>query len=66
LQRVDVENGSRSEKLALFINVFNMMVIHATVKLGAPGNIWQRRKVCHPNANRIILMTFSFSTPSII
>jgi hypothetical protein len=45
LQRVDIESANRDEKLALFLNVHNMMLIHEIVKLGVPGNIWQRRKV---------------------
>lgn len=45
LHRVDVVNSSREEKLAFFINIYNALVIHATIKMGAPTNLWQRYKV---------------------
>lgn len=48
LQRVDVLNATREEKLAFFVNVYNALVIHATVVKGAPTNMWQRWKVATP------------------
>ena len=36
LQRVELQNISREEKLAFFINLFNMMAIHAILILGHP------------------------------
>ena len=45
LARVDIQSATREEKLAFFINVYNALVIHATVKRGPPVNIWQRYKV---------------------
>lgn len=43
LQRVDLENLSDDEKLAFFINIYNVLVIHATVERGGmPTNDLQR------------------------
>ncbi|XP_031416892.1 uncharacterized protein zgc:152951 isoform X2 [Clupea harengus] len=42
LQRVELGSLSREEKLAFFINVYNALVIHGNVRLGAPKNMWQR------------------------
>ena len=45
LQRVELGSLSREEKLAFFINVYNALVIHGNVRLGAPKNMWQRYRV---------------------
>ncbi|GMN45256.1 hypothetical protein TIFTF001_014431 [Ficus carica] len=37
LQRVDLHDMSREEKLAFFINLYNMMVIHAIIFVGYPA-----------------------------
>lgn len=37
LQRVDLHDMSREEKLAFFINLYNMMVIHAIIFFGHPA-----------------------------
>ncbi|XP_031549993.1 uncharacterized protein LOC116287451 [Actinia tenebrosa] len=42
LQRVQVEGATREEKLSFFINIYNALVIHATVNNGPPNNLWQR------------------------
>ncbi|KAL6072943.1 DEP domain-containing protein [Balamuthia mandrillaris] len=42
LQRVDISDLSDEQKLAFFINVYNVLVIHAHVELGPPSNTWQR------------------------
>uniref|UniRef100_A0A914VZH9 DEP domain-containing protein n=1 Tax=Plectus sambesii TaxID=2011161 RepID=A0A914VZH9_9BILA len=44
LQRVDFTLSTREEKIALFINVYNALVVHASVKVGPPTNMWQRWK----------------------
>ncbi|XP_066914588.1 uncharacterized protein [Clytia hemisphaerica] len=44
LQRVNVEEATREEKLAFFINIYNALVIHAFVVVGPPANLWQRYK----------------------
>jgi len=45
LQRVDVEKLTDDERLAFFINIYNVLVIHATVERGgAPTNDYQRYK----------------------
>lgn len=45
LQNVQLKNASPDAKLALFVNVFNMMTIHATYVQGPPRSMWDRRKV---------------------
>ncbi|XP_034740889.1 uncharacterized protein zgc:152951 isoform X1 [Etheostoma cragini] len=42
LQRVELLSLSREEKLAFFINIYNALVIHGYLRLGAPSNMWQR------------------------
>ncbi|XP_023325564.1 uncharacterized protein LOC111699192 [Eurytemora carolleeae] len=44
LQRVDVSTLSEDEKLAFFINIYNVLVIHVTVERGVPGSLYQRYK----------------------
>uniref|UniRef100_A0A915CNV7 DUF547 domain-containing protein n=1 Tax=Ditylenchus dipsaci TaxID=166011 RepID=A0A915CNV7_9BILA len=41
---LDVERASSLEKLAWFVNLHNMMVLHIIYKYGLATNIWQRRK----------------------
>lgn len=45
LQRVQIKDATRQEKLAFFINIYNALVIHAFVIIGPPVNLWQRYKV---------------------
>lgn len=45
LQRVELLSLSREEKLAFFINIYNALVIHGSLRLGAPTNMWQRYRV---------------------
>ncbi len=45
LKRVDLMSLTREEKTALFINVYNALVIHAFVVQGPPNSIWKRFKV---------------------
>ncbi|RVE58154.1 hypothetical protein OJAV_G00206280 [Oryzias javanicus] len=42
LQRVELLSLSREEKLAFFINIYNALVIHGYLRLGAPTNWWHR------------------------
>jgi hypothetical protein len=42
---LDITNATEQEKLAIFINIYNIMLIHISYKYGLPGTIWQRRKV---------------------
>jgi glutaredoxin len=44
LQRVNLISMSREEKIAFFINIYNALVIHATVAQGPPKNAMQRSK----------------------
>uniref|UniRef100_A0A8R1URQ4 DEP domain-containing protein n=1 Tax=Pristionchus pacificus TaxID=54126 RepID=A0A8R1URQ4_PRIPA len=44
LQTVNLRDSSPDERLALFINLYNMLVIHITHKYGPPTSVWQRRK----------------------
>lgn len=45
LQRVEIWDLSREEKLAFFINLYNMMAIHAILVLGHPEGALERRKL---------------------
>ncbi|KAJ7543861.1 hypothetical protein O6H91_09G056300 [Diphasiastrum complanatum] len=45
LQRIDLQILTREEKLALFINLFNSMVIHATILLGDPSGAIERMRL---------------------
>lgn len=45
LQRVNIAECDRNEKLAIFINIYNALVIHANIERGPPVNLWQRYKV---------------------
>ncbi|KAK2442337.1 hypothetical protein P8452_20929 [Trifolium repens] len=45
LQRVEIWDMSREEKLAFFINLYNMMAIHAISILGHPEGTLERRKL---------------------
>ncbi|XP_077392370.1 uncharacterized protein LOC144030181 [Festucalex cinctus] len=42
LQRVKLLSLSREETLAFFINIYNALVIHGYLRMGAPTNILQR------------------------
>lgn len=45
LQRVELQDIKREEKLAFFINLHNMMAIHAILVLGYPFGALERRKL---------------------
>ncbi|XP_028771917.1 uncharacterized protein LOC114729125 [Neltuma alba] len=45
LQRVEMWDMSREEKLAFFINLYNMMAIHAILEWGHPAGALERRKL---------------------
>ncbi|KAF7829895.1 electron carrier/protein disulfide oxidoreductase [Senna tora] len=45
LQRVEIWEMSREEKLAFFINLYNMMAIHAILVWGHPSGALDRRKM---------------------
>ncbi|KAJ9167065.1 hypothetical protein P3X46_021744 [Hevea brasiliensis] len=45
LQRIEFQDISREEKLAFFINLYNMMAIHAILILGHPGGALERRRL---------------------
>lgn len=42
LKRVDLNNLSRDEKIAFFVNIYNALLIHAFVVLGPPTNNLKR------------------------
>ena len=44
LQTIDLGQLTRNETLALFINIYNALVIHAHVSVGPPTSSWQRWK----------------------
>lgn len=45
LQRVNFNDMPREEKLAFFINLYNMMAIHAILVWGHPSGPMERRKL---------------------
>lgn len=45
LQRVEIWDMSREENLAFFINLYNMMAIHAILEWGHPAGALERRKL---------------------
>lgn len=45
LKRVDLMVLTRHQKIALFINIYNALVIHAFVVQGPPTSLWKRFKV---------------------
>ncbi|KAI6175706.1 DUF547 domain-containing protein [Aphelenchoides bicaudatus] len=44
LPRLNLRLASNRELAALFINIYNMMLIHIVYKFGVHSNIWQKRK----------------------
>lgn len=44
LQRVELNEMPREEKLSFFINLYNIMAIHAILVLGPPSGALDRRK----------------------
>lgn len=60
LQRVELLSLSREEKLAFFINIYNALVIHGYLRLGAPTNMWQRYRVW-PGPQRCTQLLFKAS-----
>ncbi|KAL3068583.1 hypothetical protein niasHT_030874 [Heterodera trifolii] len=50
---VDIGAATAQERLALFINLHNMMLVHITHKFGLPGTIWQRRKYLYSTYYKI-------------
>ncbi|XP_070194487.1 uncharacterized protein [Littorina saxatilis] len=63
LQRVDLEDCSRNEKLAFFVNIYNALVIHANVARGPPVNLWQRYKFF--NTMKYIIGGYEYSLQDI-
>lgn len=53
LQRLDMSDLTREEKLAFWINIYNSLVIHATVEVGRPKTNWQRLKFFSTNVYMI-------------
>ncbi|KAI4386391.1 hypothetical protein MLD38_004326 [Melastoma candidum] len=44
LQRVEVQGMTREERLAFFVNLYNMMAIHSILVLGHPTGALERRR----------------------
>ena len=42
LQRVDVEGPERDDRLAFFINIYNILCIHGLIDQGVPSNLLAR------------------------
>lgn len=49
LQRVYLDEETTEEKLAFFINIYNCLVIHASIKKGPPNGMLQRYKFFNNN-----------------
>ena len=45
LVRLRIDQASRDEKVAFFINIYNALVIHGNIERSPPTNTWQRYKV---------------------
>uniref|UniRef100_A0A1I8AN30 DUF547 domain-containing protein n=1 Tax=Steinernema glaseri TaxID=37863 RepID=A0A1I8AN30_9BILA len=43
-QNIVLDGSSYDERLALFLNIFNVMIIHIVARYGPPVDVWQRRK----------------------
>ncbi len=64
LQRVELLSLSREEKLAFFINIYNALVIHGYLRMGAPTNMWQRYRVRYWYFyNRILIIAYMILHP---
>lgn len=59
LQRVDLNDLSREEKLAFFVNIYNALVIHGNVHVGFPSSTWQRYKFFNCVSYRIGGLNYS-------
>ncbi|CAJ0930821.1 unnamed protein product, partial [Mesorhabditis belari] len=64
LSRVDLTTSTIDQRLALMINVYNMMTIHITQRFGPPVGVWQRRKVF--NSTYYIIGGHNYSLNSIL
>ncbi|KAK6315201.1 hypothetical protein J4Q44_G00147300 [Coregonus suidteri] len=62
LQRVELLSLTREEKLAFFINIYNALVIHENLWLGAPTNMWQRCREALPDAEFLIHFALNCDT----
>lgn len=62
LHRVEMLDLSREEKLAFFINLYNMMSIHAILVWGHPDGALERRKLFGDFKYLICGSTYSLST----
>ncbi|XP_059630461.1 uncharacterized protein LOC132273519 isoform X3 [Cornus florida] len=61
LQRVDLHDMQREEKLAFFINLYNTMAIHAILVWGHPDGALERRKLLGDFKYVIGGLTYSLS-----
>lgn len=43
LQGLDVSTLSREERIAFFLNIYNVLVVHAIAVVGPPSNFFQRQ-----------------------
>ncbi|CAJ0574542.1 unnamed protein product, partial [Mesorhabditis spiculigera] len=64
LSRVDLTTSTPDQRLALLINVYNMMTIHITQRFGPPVGVWQRRKMF--NSTYYIIGGHNYSLNSIL
>ncbi|PIC35109.1 hypothetical protein B9Z55_014564 [Caenorhabditis nigoni] len=64
LNQVTFDDSTPDDRLTFFINVYNMMLIHITLKHGPPIGIWQRRKLV--NATYYLIGGHRYALHSII
>uniref|UniRef100_A0A914CNX4 DEP domain-containing protein n=2 Tax=Acrobeloides nanus TaxID=290746 RepID=A0A914CNX4_9BILA len=41
---LDLTSTTTDQRLAFFVNIFNMMLVHITYKFGVPATIWHKKK----------------------
>jgi hypothetical protein len=61
LQRVQLAGITRAQTLAMFINLYNTLVIHAYIHFGPPTTSWQRRRFFYKAAYMIGGHAFSLN-----
>lgn len=61
LKRLNLHNLSREESLAFFVNVYNVMVIHAFVVEGPPATVWRRYRFFNSTSYVIGGLVFSLN-----
>lgn len=61
LVRLDLSNLNRQARIAFFVNIYNALVIHATVEVGQPSGVLQRLKFFTKNCYTIGGQSYSLN-----